>query len=149
MDRYLQEEFKQSMKIRLNFNNMMEKFVGEQGLSEADLEKLDGKIGAMEKAMVEKRKNGGMDWRDLPYNQDEVVEDIIAYAQSVKDEFDAFVVLGIGGSALGPIALQQAVNHPFYNELPREKRGGWPKFYVADNVDPERLIYLLDRKSVV
>ena len=83
MDRYLQEEFKQSMKIRLNFNNMMEKFVGEQGLSEADLEKLDGKIGAMEKAMVEKRKNGGMDWRDLPYNQDEVVEDIIAYAQSV------------------------------------------------------------------
>ena len=144
MDRYLQEDFKKSMKIRLNFNNMMKKFVGEEGLDEADLEKLAGKIDAMEKAMVEKRKNGGMDWRDLPYNQDDVVEDIIQYAESVKDEFEAFVVLGIGGSALGPIALQQAVNHPFYNELPREKRGGWPKFYVADNVDPERLVYLFD-----
>ena len=42
-----------------------------------------------------------MDWRDLPYNQKEVVEDIISYAESVKDEFDAFVVLGIGGSASG------------------------------------------------
>ena len=144
MDRYLQEDFKKSMKIRLNFNNMMKKFVGEEGLDEADLAKLAGKIDAMEKAMVEKRKNGGMDWRDLPYNQDDVVEDIIQYAESVKDEFEAFVVLGIGGSALGPIALQQAVNHPFYNELPREKRGGWPKFYVADNVDPERLVYLFD-----
>lgn len=73
-----------------------------------------------------------------------MVDDIIAYANSVKDEFETFVVLGIGGSALGPIALQQALNHPFYNELPRERRGGWPKFYVADNVDPERLVYLFD-----
>lgn len=56
MDRYLQENFKKSMKIRLNFNNMMKKFVGEEGLEEADLEKLAGKIDAMEKAMVEKRK---------------------------------------------------------------------------------------------
>ena len=52
MDRYLQENFKKSMKIRLNFNNMMKKFVGEEGLEEADLEKLAGKIDAMEKAMV-------------------------------------------------------------------------------------------------
>ena len=142
MEKYLQEDFKKSMKIRLNFNNMMDSFVGEKGLSKEDLAALSGKIADMEKAMVEKRKNGGMDWRDLPYNQKEVVEDIISYAESVKDEFDAFVVLGIGGSALGPIALQQAVNHPYYNELPREKRGGWPRFYVADNVDPERLVYL-------
>ena len=118
MEKYLQEDFKKSMKIRLNFNNMMDSFVGEKGLSKEDLAALSGKIADMEKAMVEKRKNGGMDWRDLPYNQKEVVEDIISYAESVKDEFDAFVVLGIGGSALGPIALQQAVNHPYYNELP-------------------------------
>lgn len=144
MERYLQEEFRKSMKIRLNFNNMTEKFVGDKGIREEELAALAGKITAMEKAMVEKRANGGMDWRDLPYNQNEVVDEIIRYAESVKDEFDAFIVLGIGGSALGPIALQQAIRHPFYNELPRDKRGGWPKFYVADNVDPERLVYLFD-----
>ena len=144
MARYEKEDFKRNMKIRLNFNNMMEKFVGEKGITEAELAALSEKIDLAEAAMVQKRKEGGMDWRDLPYNQAEVVEDILSYANEVKDQFEAFVVLGIGGSALGPIALQQAINHPYYNELPREKRGGWPKFYVADNVDPERLVYLFD-----
>ena len=49
-----------------------------------------------------------------------------------------FVVLGIGGSALGPIAVQQALSHLRYNELPNSKRKG-PRFYVLDNVDPESM----------
>jgi glucose-6-phosphate isomerase len=144
MEGYQSAEFKKSMKIRLNYNNMMTRFVGEKGISEEEITAIKDQIEAAKKAMVKKRAEGGMDWRDLPYNQNEVVRDIIDYANSVKDQFDAFVVLGIGGSALGPIAVQQAINHPLYNELPREKRGGWPKFYVADNVDPERLSCLFD-----
>ena len=142
MSAYMNEDFQEKMKLRLNFNNMMEAFVGEKGIQEQEIAAIAGEIEDAEKAMAAKRANGGMDWRDLPYNQDQVVEDILEYAAWAKGEFDAFVVLGIGGSALGPIALQQALNHPYYNELPVEKRGGWPKFYVADNVDPERLVYL-------
>ena len=67
--------------------------------------------------MLEKRANGKMDWRDLPHNQKDVVADIKSYVDEVKGDIDAFVVLGIGGSALGPICVQQAINHPFYNEL--------------------------------
>ena len=52
-------------------------------------------------------------------------------------------MLGIGGSALGPIAIQQALNHLHYNELPAEKRGG-PRLYVEDNIDPERMAALMD-----
>lgn len=144
MERYETEEFAKSMKIRLNYNNMMVPFVGDKGISEEEISALKGKIASAKKAMTEKRQSGGMDFRNLPYNQDDVVADIQQYAESVKDQFDAFVVLGIGGSALGPIALHQALDNPYYNELPREKRGGWPKFYVADNVDPERLSYLFD-----
>ena len=136
------------MKIKLDFNNMMTDFVGEYGISEGDISKLKGKIENAKDAMVTKRANGKMDWRDLPYNQNEEVEDIIEYVNEIKDEIDAFVVLGIGGSALGPIAVQQAINHPYYNELTREKRGGYPKLYVADNVDPERLTYLFDTIDV-
>ncbi len=142
MSAYMNEDFREKMKLRLNFNNMMEAFVGEKGIQEEEIAAIAAEIEDAEKAMVAKRANGGMDWRDLPYNQDQVVEDILEYAAWAKEEFDAFVVLGIGGSALGPIALQQALNHPYYNELSKEKRGGWPKFYVADNVDPERLVYL-------
>ena len=138
------KETAEKLKIRIDYNNMMKKYVGEYGISDAELSALSGKAAKAHKAIEEKRKNGGMDWRDLPYNQDEVVKEIKAYAEEVKDKTDAFVVLGIGGSALGPICVQQAINHPFYNELPKEKRGGYPKLYVADNVDPERLSYLFE-----
>ena len=144
MSRYTEESFRKSMKLEINFNNMMQQYVGEHGISEEEIAALSGKIEAAEKALKENGSAGKMGWRDLPFNQEAIVEDIENYAAWAKDQFDAFVVLGIGGSALGPIATQQALNHPYYNELPREKRGGWPKFYVADNVDPERLIYLFD-----
>lgn len=141
---YLDPAYRESMKLRLDFNNMMTEFVGPTGISEADIAAIQDKIEAAEEAMKVKRANGKMDWRDLPYNQAEIVADIKAYVEEVKDQFDTFVLLGIGGSALGPIAVQQAINHPFYNELPREKRNGYPRFYVADNVDPERLVTLFD-----
>lgn len=130
------------MKIRMDYNNMLTHMVGEQGICQATFDKLAPQIAKANKAMVEKRKAGQMAWRELPYNQKEVVREINAYVAEMKDQIDAFVVLGIGGSALGPMAVQQALNHPYYNELPREKRGGFPKLYVVDNVDPERLVYL-------
>lgn len=83
-----------------------------------------------------------MGWADLPYNQDGVVEDILATAKAVQKDFDNFVVLGIGGSALGPIAVFNALCHLRYNDLPKDKRG--VKFFVEDNVDPERMLALLD-----
>ncbi len=138
--RYTDEKWQQSMKIRMDYNNMMCAFIGEDGLTDADIAAVS--LDSAMKAMVEKRKNGKMDWRDLAHNQSEVVSDILEYVAGTKDRFDAFVVLGIGGSALGPMAVQQALNHPYYNELSREARGGYPKLYIADNVDPERLVYL-------
>lgn len=134
--------YKESMKIRFDYNNMFKKYIGDDGITEEDITALDEKIKNAMTAMTEKRKTGKMDWRDLPYNQDEIVKDMLDYVNEVKNDFEAFVVLGIGGSALGPMAVQQAINHPFYNELPREKRNGFPKLYVADNVDPEKLVYL-------
>lgn len=141
---FMDQQWRESMRLRVDFNNMMSEFVGEHGIKEEDIAAIQNKIEKAEAAMVSKRANGEMDWRDLPYNQDEVVADIVNYVEEVKDDFEAFVVLGIGGSALGPIAVQQAINHPFFNELPKEKRNGYPRFYVADNVDPENLSYLFD-----
>jgi glucose-6-phosphate isomerase len=135
---------KTAMKIKMDYNNMITDFVGVEGISQADIDSISPKIESAKKAMISKRENGGMDWRDLPYNQDNIVKDILDYVKEVKDDFDAFVVLGIGGSALGPMAVQQAINHPFYNELSREKRNGYPRLYIADNVDPEKLTYLFD-----
>lgn len=132
------------MNLTLDFNNMLEEKIGAQGIKLSKINELKPLIEKANKAMVEKRNAGQMAWRELPYNQEKVVSDILEYVEEIKNDIDAFVVLGIGGSALGPIAVQQALNNPFYNELPREKRNNFPKLYVLDNVDPERLVYFFE-----
>ena len=50
------------------------------------------------------REEGKLPFLDLPY-QDQSVEQVLALAKEYEDGIDDLVVLGIGGSALGTIAL--------------------------------------------
>jgi len=129
-------------KIRLDYNNMMASAIGNEGITKSDIDTLSGELKKAHDALVKGRKEGRLDFMDLPYNQSEITKEIKNYVVEVKDKFDAFVVLGIGGSALGPMAVQQAINNPYYNELSKKERGGFPKLYIVDNVDPEKLTYL-------
>lgn len=131
------------MSIKVNFNNMMKSVLGKEGISDEDLLQIsDFAKQAHEK--VERGRGLAMQgWMDSPYNQQAVVAQINAAAKEIQNRFDNFVVLGIGGSALGPIAVFTALKHLYYNELPKEKRGT-PRFYVVDNVDPERMNALFD-----
>ena len=129
--------------IRLDVNPMMAEYVGPRGISRAEL---DAKIPAMKLAYAAVEAGRGKDmqgWMDLPYNQEAVVAEIEKTAKEIRSEFETFVVLGIGGSALGPAAVQAALNHLHYNELSAEKRNG-PRLYIEDNIDPERMAALMD-----
>lgn len=141
---YYDQDWCKKNKIKLDFNYVMQEFIGEaQGLSENDFNNLEEKINSACEQIRTKYDQKKLEWLDLPSNQQDVVQEILEYADYVQKNFESVVIFGIGGSALGPIALQQAINHPFYNEL-SDKQRKYPKFYVADNIDPERLIYLLD-----
>ena len=141
MKAYLDKSWQSGMKLRLDINGMMTEFVGEHGLNSEDITKNAAQYNKAAESMKQKRAN--MKWRELPHNQKDVVERIRSVAENVRKNYDAFVVLGIGGSALGPIAVQQALSHMRYNDLSKERRGG-PKLYVEDNVDPERMASLMD-----
>ena len=142
--KYNAKKWQKSMRIRYDYNNMMKEFVGEeQGLSRGDINSLKIQAKQAFDAVQENRGKGMTAWMDLPYNQDEIVADILATARDIRKKYDYFVVLGIGGSALGPIAVKEALCHLHYNDLPKAKRKG-PKFYVEDNIDPERMKALLD-----
>lgn len=131
------------MDIKIDFNNMTDIALGERGFCDADIDAVKAEA-VLAYENVEKNRGVGMQgWMELMYNQGKVVEDIKATAKTVREKFTHFVVLGIGGSALGPIAVTQALKHLYYNELTDEKRGG-PKFYVLDNIDPERMNALFD-----
>ncbi len=130
------------MLIKFDYNNMMSDYIKEQGITDAEIEKTAPLAVDAFAAFEAMRGSGMTGWTDLPYNQDEIANDIILTAASVRENFDNFVVLGIGGSALGPTAVFTALNHFRYNDLPAEKRG--VKFFAEDNVDPERMLALLD-----
>ena len=129
--------------IRLDVNHMMKDFLGERGIDGAEMNALSASLSKAYKAVEAGRGKGMQGWMDLPYNQDEILEEVEETAKGIRERFDAFVVLGIGGSALGPAAVQQALNHLHYNELPKEKRNA-PKLYIEDNIDPERMAALMD-----
>lgn len=131
------------MSIKVNFNNMMKSVLGKEGISDEDLLQISD-IAKQAHEKVERGRGLAMQgWMDSPYNQQAVVAQINAAAKEIQNRFENFVVLGIGGSALGPIAVFTALKHLYYNELPKEKRGT-PRFYVVDNVDPERMNALFD-----
>ena len=58
--------------------------------------------------------------------------------------FDSIVVLGIGGSALGNIAIQNALRPFNWNSMNVEQRNGYLRVFVVDNVDPDNLAAVLD-----
>ena len=142
--KYSEKTYRENMRIKVDYNNMMKSFVGEkEGFSDEDFKDGAKIIQKAYKSVKENRGKGMMGWTELPYNQKEVVADIIAEAKKIRKKFDNFVVLGIGGSALGPIAAFQALCHLRHNELNKSRRK-YPKLYVEDNVDPERMNALFD-----
>lgn len=139
----LSKEYKSSMRLTFDYNHMMSEFIGDEGITDKELSASKALAKDAFNHMKETRGKGMCGWTELPYNQKEIVDDINEFAKTVRKKYDYFVVLGIGGSALGPIAVFQALKHLHYNDLPKSKRKG-PKFYVEDNVDPERMSALFD-----
>jgi glucose-6-phosphate isomerase len=126
------------LNLRYDFNNLLTERVGDHGIGEAELKSLGPKIEEAADA-IEKMPLG---FRKLPYNT-RLADDITVMASELQERCDNFVVVGIGGSALGNIALHSALNHPEYNHLARPARRG-PRLFVPDNVDPDRIHALLD-----
>lgn len=61
---------------------------------------------------------------------------ILAAAKRMRETVDKVVVLGIGGSYMGPRALMECCCQPYFNEYSRAERGGRPKMYFeGNNVD--------------
>ena len=141
----LNDERRKEMRVTVDYTNMTDKYLGKRGISQ---KQLDAHKKIAEKAYDYVARNRGKDdlfmgWTELPYNQNEIVADILKTAEEIRAKFDNFVVLGIGGSALGPTMAFNALCHLRYNDLPKEKRNG-PRFFVEDNVDPVRMAALLD-----
>ncbi|GBE27373.1 glucose-6-phosphate isomerase [bacterium BMS3Bbin03] len=135
---------KQKLEIRLDYSNVMSENIGEtHGLARQDLEALQDRTRDIHFDFYRLRERKELPFMNLPYEK-EVVDEIKHYVEANRGRFENYVHIGIGGSALGPIAVQAALHHPFYNLLPPEKRRHAPRMFFLDNIDPDRIAGLLD-----
>lgn len=129
------------MTLRLDYSNMM---IAPGGIDVRALESAAADFSAAHKKFDERRRSGSVGFVDLPANK-ALLDQAVRYAESARGQYDDVVILGIGGSALGPIALRTALRPSGWNMLDERARRGFPRLHVLDNVDPETIAALLNR----
>ncbi len=75
------------------------------------------------------------------------LEEIQAFGDYVSKDFDNFVVLGVGGSALGARAIFSALTDLAFKKNDKV-RNGKPKWFVRDSINPEKFESLLESLDV-
>jgi glucose-6-phosphate isomerase len=128
----------EKFKVTIDYTGMMYSAQNPKGLLKEDLQELQFLLEQAQTSLNSRRDEGKLDFSMLLPSMQTQLHEICDYADQAASRFENFVVLGIGGSALGPLAVHQALNHYYYNELSPENRSQRPRFYVLDNIDPVR-----------
>lgn len=123
-------------------------------ISKEEVEKIKKEAESAQK-VVEKGTGEGSDflgWVNLPYDYEkEEFARIKKAADKIKSDSDVLVVIGIGGSYLGARAAIEALNHSFYNMLPKGKRKTPEIYFAGNNISSvyfKDLMDVLDGKDV-
>ena len=128
--------------VKIYYKNITSDVIGpEHGISQQQMKELVERMGPVMAKLDTERGQGKTLYRGLPYNR-KFPAAVKELAGRLKERCDNFVVLGIGGSALGNIALQTALNPYMYNMDQSQRRG--PRLFVFDNVDPEQFSSFLN-----
>jgi len=128
--------------ITINYKNVTSAVIGtKDGITPSQFKSLEKKIKPLISKINQQRKTGETPFRDLPY-KNTISRHVNAVVKALRNECDYIVVLGIGGSALGNIALDTALR-PFLPN-PGDKQSNRPQLFVFDNVDPAQFGSFID-----
>jgi glucose-6-phosphate isomerase len=130
------------MTIRIEYSNMIGEAAG--GIPESVWNESAPRFAEAYKSFESLRVGGTVGFIDIA-NDAALRNQALDFANHARGRYDDVVILGIGGSALGPIALRTALRPSAWNMLSAEARGGYPRLQVLDNVDPETIAALLER----
>ncbi len=133
------------MTLRLDYSNMMEPVQG--GLTAQEWQEGAAAARDAHAAVAKMRSAGQIGFIDIASDM-RLLAQSLEFAGKAREQFDDVVILGIGGSALGPIALRTALRANSWNSLSRVERENQPRLQVLDNVDPVTVGALLDRLTL-
>jgi len=129
------------MTLRLDYSNMM---ISPGGIDQRTWTAAGKQFADAKGAFDSLRATGTVGFVDLPGDK-KLLDQVTRFSAAARGKYDDVVILGIGGSALGPIALRTALRPSGWNMLDEKTRGGYPRLNVLDNVDPETIAALLGR----
>lgn len=136
-----------SDRIVFDYSNMMAERLAGRGIAQEKLAAIGTRFAEIHERIEAARAAGEIGFFKLPHERDGVGQ-IRSFAEGIGQAFDTVVILGIGGSALGTLALLHALKPPHWNELTDEQRDYFPRLYVLDNVDPTTIGPFLDRIDI-
>lgn len=153
-----------SIKLKSGFEFDYDNLYGKGLVEESDIKELMPRLKKAHEAMNTMRKTGVIRghlskdgtpekvlFSELPYveeghlNSPESIARLKKFGENARNNIDAVVSLGIGGSFLGNKVLFDVQCGAFWNMKTREERKGWPKvFFSGNNIDPRSTNDLLD-----
>ena len=89
------------------------------------------------KAVYGKKVSNMLEWMDLPGTPRDEIDRIVGFGEMIAHKYTNFVVLGIGGSALGVKLLQDTFVDSIHRDI-------GINVYVCDNIDSDSFVTLLD-----
>lgn len=133
--------------LEFDYKNVTAEILGEDnGLNlEQEFDCYHERIARIISDLNSKKDKPGqwLQWMNLGYSE-ETVWLVKEYAAMTQGLFENILVLGIGGSALGGMAICEALLKPYWNVLTEEQRNKFPRIFFLDNIDPDQINGLLD-----
>jgi len=130
------------MDLKIDYSNVMEENIAtKHGLSLSALQELIPKGQEIQQDLRKKAQDNTLGFFNLPFTTD-LADEIEKYTAVARKRFNHYVHIGIGGSALGPIALQTSLADSYFNLKSKIK------MYYPDNVDPDWLYELVQQIDV-
>lgn len=130
------------MTIQLDVSGMLGRAVP-HGATPAGLAALAPRLAAAHAGLLADAERGILGFREFEAQAAERAR-VQEWARAHRDGLEDVVVLGIGGSALGAVALRTALLPRDWNARTRAQRGGRARLHVLDNVDPRSVQGLLE-----
>ena len=117
--------------LEFDYTNVLDSAVGAHGIPQNAFDKAAKSTHLLIDALESARTAGQLGFADLPF-EEKPAKAVTTFARN--HSFPNVLVLGIGGSALGPLALDAALARP----------NGGKRLLALDNIDPDFIRDTLD-----
>ena len=121
--------------IKIDYKNVTSAVIGaKDGITPKQLKSLEKKTKPLISMINRQRKASTTLFRDLPYNR-RISRNVNAIVKTLNKKCDHLVVLGIGGSALGNIALDTALRSFLPNPKDKQSNNSEEKETILQSVN--------------